>query len=80
MGERYLWRDQGGDLRKLLAPTSTRLTMSESAAEMPDDPGFAALTAMPKVVFSSTLEELLSWANTHLVDGDPVEAVRAIKG
>ena len=41
--------------------------------------GLAALTAMPKVVFSSTLEAPLSWANTELVDGDPVEAVRAMK-
>ena len=37
------------------------------------------LTAMPKVVFSSTLEAPLSWANTELVDGDAVEAVRAMK-
>ena len=34
---------------------------------------------MPKVVFSSTLEEPLSWANTELVDGDAVEAVRDMK-
>ena len=36
-------------------------------------------TAMPKVVFSSTLESPLSWANSELVDEDPVEAVRAMK-
>ena len=35
--------------------------------------------AMPKVVFSSTLEEPLKWANTELVSGDAVEAVRAMK-
>jgi len=29
--------------------------MSGYAVEMPDDPGLAALTAMPKAVFSSTL-------------------------
>ena len=34
---------------------------------------------MPKVVFSSTLEAPLSWANTELVDGDAVEAVRDMK-
>ena len=34
---------------------------------------------MPKVVFSSTLEAPLSWANTELVDGDAVEAVRDLK-
>jgi dihydrofolate reductase len=38
--------------------------------------GLSALTAAPKVVFSSTLEAPLSWANTELVDSDPVEAVR----
>jgi dihydrofolate reductase len=30
-------------------------------------------------MFSSTLEAPLSWANTELVDGDAVEAVRAMK-
>lgn len=37
------------------------------------------LTRVPKVVFSSTLAEPLAWANTRLVSGDPVEAVRALK-
>src|SRR5690606_1812337 len=32
-----------------------------------------------KVVFSSTLEEPLAWANSTLVRGDAVEAVRAMK-
>jgi dihydrofolate reductase len=53
--------------------------MSGYAAEMPDDPGLVALTALPKVVFSSTLEEPLSWANTELVDRDPVETVQDMK-
>jgi dihydrofolate reductase len=43
------------------------------------DAGMAALTAMPKVVFSSTLKAPLSWANTELVEGDAVEAVRELK-
>ena len=30
-------------------------------------------------MFSSTLEAPLAWANTELVDRDPVEAVRAMK-
>ena len=62
----------------LMGATTYRL-MSEYAAEMPDDPGLAAMTAMPKVVFSSTLEGPLSWANTELVDGDAVEAVQDMK-
>lgn len=40
---------------------------------------FGRLTEASKVVFSSTLEEPLSWANTTLVRGDAVEAVRAMK-
>ncbi len=46
---------------------------------MPDEPSMAGLTAMPKVVFSSTLGAPLSWANTQLVDRDAAEAVRAMK-
>jgi dihydrofolate reductase len=34
---------------------------------------------MSKVVFSTTLSEPLSWANTQLVAKDPVEAVREMK-
>ena len=52
----------------LMGATTYRL-MSGFAAEMPDDPGMAAMTAMPKVVFSSTLKAPLSWANTELVTG-----------
>jgi dihydrofolate reductase len=37
------------------------------------------LTRTPKVVFSATLEEPLPWANTTLVRGDAVQAVRAMK-
>lgn len=39
----------------------------------------AELTRHPKVVFSSTLEAPLAWANTRLVTGDAVEAVAAMK-
>ena len=37
------------------------------------------LTRTPKVVFSASLEEPLKWANTTLVRGDAVQAVRAMK-
>jgi dihydrofolate reductase len=62
----------------LMGATTYRL-MSGFAADMPDDPGMAALTAMPKVVFSSTLKAPLSWDNTELVGEDPVEAVQDMK-
>ena len=62
----------------LMGATTYRL-MSGFAAEIPDDPGVAALTALPKVVFSSTLEAPLPWANSELVDGDAVEVVKDMK-
>jgi dihydrofolate reductase len=39
----------------------------------------AELARVPKVVFSSTLEAPLLWANAQLVSGDAVEAVAAMK-
>jgi hypothetical protein len=42
-------------------------------------PQLRALTEMSKVVFSSTLKNPLAWANTRLIDQDPVEAVRSMK-
>ena len=80
-GPEYLaWLKEDGELEHtaLMGATTYRL-MSRFAAEMPDDPGLAGLTAMPKVVFSSTLQAPLSWANTELVGGDPVDTVQDMK-
>ena len=80
-GPEYLaWIEEAAENEHtaLMGATTYRL-MSGFAAELPDEPGLAALTAMPKVVFSSTLAEPLSWANTELVDGDAVEAVQDMK-
>lgn len=44
-----------------------------------EDDAMSELTRASKVVFSSTLEEPLEWANTQLVTGDPVAAVAAMK-
>ncbi|MFB8085715.1 dihydrofolate reductase family protein [Streptomyces sp. NPDC055992] len=62
----------------LMGATTYRL-MSGFAAQMADDPGFAELNALPKVVFSSTLEAPLAWQHTELVQGDAVETVREMK-
>jgi dihydrofolate reductase len=43
------------------------------------EPGTEALAGLSKVVFSTTLTDPLSWANTQLVTQDPVEAVREMK-
>jgi dihydrofolate reductase len=80
-GPEYLaWvkEDGGAEHTALMGATTYRL-MSGYAAEMPGEPSLAALTARPKVVFSSTLEAPLAWANAEVVDGDPVDAVRAMK-
>ena len=78
-GPEYLgWlREQPeADFTILMGGTTYRV-MSQFAAE--GEPGTDALAGMSKVVFSSTLSEPLSWANTQLVAGDAVEAVREMK-
>ena len=78
-GPEYLgWLEQQEEHTTLMGATTYRL-MSGFAAQAPDEAGTAGLTAQPKVVFSSTLEEPLPWANTELVTGDAVDAVRAMK-
>lgn len=44
-----------------------------------DDPTFARMVELPKIVFSSTLEPPLSWANTTLVTEPAGTAVPALK-
>jgi len=61
----------------ILMGATTYRVMSRFAAE--GEPGTDVLAGMSKVVFSSTLREPLSWANTQLVGGDAVGAVREMK-
>jgi dihydrofolate reductase len=61
----------------VLMGATTYRVMSGFAAE--GEPGTEPLAGMSKVVFSTTLTEPLSWANTQLVPGDPVSAVREMK-
>jgi dihydrofolate reductase len=61
----------------LLMGANTYRLMSGFATD--GEPGVDTLTNLPKVVFSSTLTEPLSWSNTRLVTQDPVEAVREMK-
>ena len=79
-GPEYLaWLDQSPerDYTALMGATTYRL-MSDFAGTS-DDTSFAELTEMPRVVFSSTLKNPLGWANTRLIEQDPVEAVRSMK-
>ena len=72
----WLGESPENDWTVLMGATTYRL-MSQFAAA--GEEGVDELTAMPKVVFSSTLDEPLTWANTRLVTGGAVEAVRSMK-
>jgi dihydrofolate reductase len=79
-GPEYLaWLDQSPerDYTILMGATTYRLMAGFAASS--DDASLAELTEMSKVVFSSSLEEPLTWANSRLVADDPVEAVRSMK-
>lgn len=57
---------------------NTYRMMSQIVTEA-DDPTFARMAELPKVVFSRTLEPPLIWANTEVVAEDAVAAVRDLK-
>lgn len=71
-----LEQDGRQEYRILLGATTYRL-FARFARTGEED--MAEVTARPKVVFSRSLTEPLEWANTTLVAGDAVEAVRAMK-
>jgi dihydrofolate reductase len=64
------------DFTVLMGAHTYRL-MSDFAAK--GEPGTDTMADMPKVVFSDTLQEPLSWPNSRLVTGDAVAAVRGMK-
>lgn len=70
------WLGEQPEHTILMGATTYRL-MSGFAAS--GEEGVDELNGMSKVVFSSTLTEPLVWANTRLVSGDAVAAVRAMK-
>jgi dihydrofolate reductase len=72
----WLGQQPEADYTVLMGATTYRV-MSGFAAE--GEPGTGALAGKSRVVFSATLKEPLSWANTQLVADDPVEAVREMK-
>jgi dihydrofolate reductase len=65
----WLGEQPEADYTVLMGATTYRL-MSGFAAG--GEPGTDALAGMSKVVFSTTLSEPLSWANTQLVAQDPL--------
>jgi dihydrofolate reductase len=84
-GPEYLaWlEEQDQDYTWLMGANTYRLMygFASQASELDAEEGESmdVLTRMPKVVFSSTLDDPLEWANSRLVRGDAVEAVAAMK-
>src|SRR5687768_15554847 len=89
-GPEYLaWLEQEGEkgYTFLLGANTYRLMSSMSEEAAAGDSGFSenegasltGLAAVPKIVFSSTLQAPLKWPNSELVTGEAVEAVAEMK-
>lgn len=78
-GPEYLgWLDESPDKNDIILMGATTYRLMSGFAETGEE-GMDDLTAAEKVVFSSSLEEPLTWANSRLVATDAVEEVRAMK-
>lgn len=69
----------GANTYRLMYSFAAEPDSSNPNATTEENEATAGLTRLPKVVFSSTLQDPLPWANTTLVAGDAVEAVAARK-
>jgi dihydrofolate reductase len=88
-GPEYLaWLDEQPEVTYVMGANTYRLMSGFAAGETPpgtdeftpdEEASVDSLTRAPKVVFSTSLEEPLMWANSTLVRDDAVEAVRALK-
>jgi dihydrofolate reductase len=89
-GPEYLaWLDErpDRDYTILMGANTYRLMSEFATGPVSSEPGHTSrergamdeLTRSQKVVFSSTLETPLSWANTQLVRGEAADAVAAMK-
>lgn len=79
------WLSVQPEVVTLMGATTYRLMaeMAEQARQIDvseeEKASFAQMAEMPKVVFSSTLQEPLSWPNTTLISTDAIEAVKELK-
>jgi dihydrofolate reductase len=88
-GPEYLgWLEEQPDSTLLMGANTYRLMSGFASGVTPagvdefnadEAESIDGLTQTSKVVFSSTLAEPLEWANSTLVRGDAVEAVRSMK-
>ncbi len=69
----------GANTYRLMSGFASQSGASESDLRSDEEASVNELTNASKVVFSSTLQPPLSWANTRLISGDAVEAVREMK-
>ena len=85
-GPEYLaWLGEQPEVTYLMGANTYRLMSGFAAGEMPagaeaeEEASVDELTRASKVVFSATLEDPLTWANSTLVRDDAVETVRRMK-
>jgi dihydrofolate reductase len=88
-GPEYLaWLGEQPEVTYLMGANTYRLMSGFAAGDVPpgqddltgdEEASVDGLTQASKVVFSSTLEDPLGWANSRLVRDDAVETVRAMK-
>lgn len=69
--------EEGEEERTILMGANTYRLMSGFAAT--EQEGVDALDKVPKIVFSSTLREPLTWSNTQLINAEAVDVVRELK-
>jgi len=78
------WLDERPDRDHAVLMGANTYRLMSGFARNPDTPAqeadaMADLTRQRKIVFSSTLETPLAWANSEVVRGDAVEAVAEMK-
>src|SRR5918998_2612802 len=88
-GPEYLaWLNEQPEVTYLMGANTYRLMSGFAAGETPagtdeftadEEASVDELTRATKVVFSTSLEEPLTWGNATLERGDAVEVVRAMK-
>jgi dihydrofolate reductase len=88
-GPEYLaWLEEQPEVTYLMGAKTYRLMSGFAAGEAPagqdefnadEAESVGGLARAAKVVFSTSLEEPLTWANASLVRDDAIEAVRAMK-
>lgn len=89
-GPEYLaWLDQesaknytfllGANTYRLMYGMSAQAAANRSGFSEEEGASLTGLSAVPKIVFSSSLQSPLDWPNSTLVTGDAVDAVRELK-